>query len=175
MSMPAWLNTWHHPNLLTTIISYISSIWDFGFQNFTILVVKFLVLQPTEPRNAEFLNPDAFRKRLASNGTSCRFRVLDFTTSQILMQGFWLFNLRNPDMLNGYLHHLLIKTRHLSSQLSLTLMWILATCHSSPSLRVSYRHATCQPCGSHQEGVPRVARTLATCKFVTSAVETDFF
>jgi hypothetical protein len=44
---------------------------------------------------------------------------------------------------------------------------------TSPSLWASYRHTTCQPRGSHQADVPRVAQALATRKLGTSTVETD--
>jgi hypothetical protein len=44
---------------------------------------------------------------------------------------------------------------------------------TSPSLWASYRYTTCQPRGSHQADVPRVAQALATRKLGTSTVETD--
>jgi hypothetical protein len=44
---------------------------------------------------------------------------------------------------------------------------------TSPSLWAYYRYTTCQPCGSHQADVPRVAQALETHKLRTYIVETD--
>jgi hypothetical protein len=53
--------------------------------------------------SAEMPNPDAFSKDWLPYGTFRRFGVSDFTSSRILMQGFRLSNLRNPEIVNEVL------------------------------------------------------------------------
>jgi hypothetical protein len=49
---------------------------------------------------AEMSNSDVLRKDWLPYGTCHRFRVSDFVPSRILMQDFWLSNLRNPETVN---------------------------------------------------------------------------
>jgi hypothetical protein len=86
--------------------------------------------------NAEMSNIDAFNKDWLLNETLHRFRISNFASLRILMEGFRLSNLQNPKIVNKvltppgdkyatcFLHH------------PLSLAWILSSCHSSfPSFR----------------------------------------